>query len=246
MSFVNEERQPAWGGYAPLASDAESWARSAFIRRTYMHLLGAVIAFTVIEAILLTVVPADTFMGILGFLGGWTWLLFLGGFMVVSWVARSWAESTTSVGTQYAGLALYVVAEAVIFAPLLFIATHFTNDPNLLPSAALITVFIFGGLTAVTFITKQDFSFLGSFLWWGGIAAIAIIFFGILFGFSLGFWFSAGMILLASGYILYDTSNVMHHYRTDQHVAASLALFASVALLFWYVIQLLMILSGRD
>jgi FtsH-binding integral membrane protein len=51
------------------------------------------------------------------------------------------------------------------------------------------------------------------------------------------------MIGLMSGYILYDTSNVMHHYRTDQHVAASLALFASVATLFWYVIRLLMSLS---
>jgi FtsH-binding integral membrane protein len=53
------------------------------------------------------------------------------------------------------------------------------------------------------------------------------------------------MILLASGYILYDTSNVLHHYRTDQYVAASLALFAAVALLFWYVLRLLMELNRR-
>ena len=46
-----------------------------------------------------------------------------------------------------------------------------------------------------------------------------------------------------AGYILYDTSNVLHHYRTDQHVAASLALFASLATLFWYMIRLLMILN---
>jgi FtsH-binding integral membrane protein len=48
------------------------------------------------------------------------------------------------------------------------------------------------------------------------------------------------MIVLASGYILYDTSNVLHRYRTDQHVAAALALFASVAILFWYVLRLFM------
>ncbi|MEM6329409.1 MAG: permease, partial [Planctomycetota bacterium] len=44
----------------------------------------------------------------------------------------------------------------------------------------------------------------------------------------------------------YDTSNVMHHYQPGQHVAASLSLFASVALLFWYVVRLLMAFAGRE
>ena len=48
------------------------------------------------------------------------------------------------------------------------------------------------------------------------------------------------LLFFAGAAILYDTSNIMHHYRLDQHVAASLALFASVALLFWYILQLLM------
>jgi FtsH-binding integral membrane protein len=51
------------------------------------------------------------------------------------------------------------------------------------------------------------------------------------------------MVVLASGYILYHTSNVLHHYGTEQYVAAALALFASVALLFWYVLQLFMSLQ---
>jgi FtsH-binding integral membrane protein len=58
-------------------------------------------------------------------------------------------------------------------------------------------------------------------------------------------WFSAAMIVLACGYILYDTSNVLHHYRTDQYVAAAVALFASVALLFWYVLRIMMAFSRR-
>jgi FtsH-binding integral membrane protein len=68
----------------------------------------------------------------------------------------------------------------------------------------------------------------------------------MLVGFSLGIFFMGAMVAFAAAYILYDTSNVMKHYRTDQHVAASLALFASVALMFWYMLQLLMSLSGRD
>jgi FtsH-binding integral membrane protein len=244
MSYANDNEMKSWG-YAPLAAEADSSERMAFIRRTYLHVAGAILAFVVFEAALLITAP-ELIERSLSVAGRWTPLLLIGGFMVVSWIARSWAESSTSTAMQYAGLSLYVLAEAVIFAPLLYIAVYLTNDPSLLPSAAFITLFIFGGLTVITFVTRQDFSFLGSFLWWGGIAAFAIILAGIFFGFNLGWIFATAMILLASGYILYDTSNIIHHYRTDQHVAAALALFASVAVLFWWVLRLLMILNNRD
>ena len=48
------------------------------------------------------------------------------------------------------------------------------------------------------------------------------------------------MIALAGGWILYDTSNVMLHFPEDRYVGASLQLFASVALMFWYVLMLFM------
>ncbi|MFG0297044.1 MAG: Bax inhibitor-1 family protein, partial [Maioricimonas sp. JB045] len=78
----------------------------------------------------------------------------------------------------------------------------------------------------------------------GGFAALALIAVASFTSLTLGTWFVGGIIVLMSGYILYDTSNVLHHYRTDQHVAAALALFASLATLFWYVIQLLGILNN--
>ena len=62
----------------------------------------------------------------------------------------------------------------------------------------------------------------------------------MLFDFNLGNLFAGVMVAFAAAYILYYTSNILHHYRLDQHVAASLALFASVALLFWYILQLFM------
>ena len=80
----------------------------------------------------------------------------------------------------------------------------------------------------------------------GGFVALGTIAASILFGFSLGLFFTGLMILFAAGAILYNTANVMRHYRTDQHVAASLALFASVALLFWYVLQATMSLASDD
>jgi FtsH-binding integral membrane protein len=165
----------------------------------------------------------------------------LGAFMLVSFVADRWASNSTSLGMQYLGLTLYVVAEAVIFLPLLLMATTVTS-PAVLPTAAILTLCLFLGLTGTVFITGKDFSFLRGILMVGGLVAMGLIVCAILFGFQLGTIFSVAMIALAGGYILYYTSAIMKHYRTDQHVAAALALFAAVALLFWYVLRLLMAL----
>src|SRR5262249_35076081 len=147
--------------------------------------------------------------------------------------------SETSPQMQYLGLGLFVVAEAVVFLPLLYIASRFASA-DVIPAAALITGFLFTGLTATVFIIRKDFSWMRSILTVGGFVALGVIVASIIFGFSLGIIFSAAMVLFASVAILYDTSQVLHHYRTDQHVAASLSLFASVALLFWYVLRVVM------
>ncbi|MBW3597543.1 MAG: Bax inhibitor-1 family protein [Planctomycetes bacterium] len=247
MGYENPYQSPYAGSYAPTAELADTHERAAFIRRTYAHLTGAIFAFAAIEAVIFTLVPAEAiFRFTMTVAGPWSWLILLGGFMIVSWVARSWAQNSTSRQTQYMGLGLYVVAQAIIFVPLLCIAQTYTRDPWLIPSAGIITLLTFGGLTAAVFLTRSDFSFLGMYLALGGLVAIGLVVCGIFMGFSLGIWFSVAMVALACGYILYDTSNVLHHYRTDQHVAASLALFASVALLFWYVIRILMYLNGRE
>lgn len=219
-------------------------ARADFISKTYLHLAGAILAFVLLEAVILNTPPLmDALLSILSMhqLG---WLIFLGGFMVVSYVANSWARSATSVPMQYAGLGLYVTAEAVIFAPLLYIASQFGD--NVIPIAGILTLTVFSGLTITVFVTRKNFSFLGPALSIGCFAALGVILCSMLFGFNLGVLFVGAMIVLASGYILYYTSNVLHEYRIGQHVAASLALFASVALLFWYMVQLVMSLQGRD
>jgi FtsH-binding integral membrane protein len=145
---------------------------------------------------------------------------------------------------QYLGLGLYVVAEAFIFAPILIIANYYFEGP-IITQAAVITLLLFGGLTATVFITKKDFSFLRGVLAVGAMVALGLIILSVLFGFTLGVVFSAAMIALAAGYILFHTSQVMAHYPPTHYVAAALALFSSVALLFWYVLRLLMSLS-RD
>lgn len=220
-----------------VAAEAAASERMAFIRRTYAHLTGAIIGFVVLEAILLQTPLGGMLLGLVGAIP-FGWLLFLGAFMLVSWIADSWAHSSTSKGVQYAGLTLYVVAEAVLFAPLMTVAIRL--DPAIPMAAGVTTIVMFLCLTAIVFMTRTDFSFLGPFLMIAGLAAFGVIGAAIIFQFALGPIFSVIMVALAAGYILYYTSNVLHHYGVNQHVAASLTLFASVALLFWYIVQLYM------
>ena len=226
--------------YPNTSEFAQSDERTTFVRRTYLHLLGAVLACVALDAVILTVFDEQLRPLVQWVTGGWHWLAFLGAFMGVSYIADRWAHSITSRQTQYFGEGLYVLAEAIILIPLLWMAEHYCQD-GAIQTAGLITAIVFGGLTVTVFVTKADFSFLRWALVAGSFIALALIVVGCCFsGFTLGLWFSVAMVVLATGMILYNTSNVLHHYNTEQYVAASLALFASIALLFWYVLQIVM------
>ena len=225
------------------AADSSLAERSAFIRRTYLHLAGAIAAFALLEVFIFQSgfhVPIKNMM-----LGSqYSGLIVLGLFMGVSYVADKFAHSQTSEGMQYFGLGLFVVAEAIIFVPILWIAKDFYSGA--IQVAAYITALLVIGLTATVFISKKDFSFMGSFLKIGFLIGFVVIVCSIIFNFSLGLVFSGAMALLAAGAVLYTTSNILHQYHPGQHVAAALALFSSIALLFWYVLRIVMSFMGRD
>ena len=214
-------------------------ALAQFIGRTYNHLMASIVAFTLIEYFLFATGLAEQIAAVM--LQG-SWLLVLGGFVLVSWFASRVAATSESMASQYMALGGFVVAEAIIFVPMLYIANQMA--PGVITSAALVTLLGFGGLTAIAFTTRKDFSFLGGMLRWAFVVALVAIVGAVLFGFELGTWFSVAMVGLAGAAILYDTSNVLHHYPEDRYVAAALQLFASVALMFWYVLRLFM--ASRD
>ena len=225
-------------------------ARVRFIRLTYLHLLFAILAFAGLEYLLMT----NAFLGthvsapLVEFALGvrWHWGVVLGVFMAVSWVADYWASHASSRAAQYLGLLLYVCAEALIFVPLLAIVEWKTaallarggSEPHIIRDSAIVTLAIFFMLTLSVFISKKDFSFMRSGLAMVSGAALTLIFLSLGFGFNLGIVFSVAMVVLAGAYILYQTSQVLAHYDPHQHVAAALALFSSVALMFWYVIRI--------
>lgn len=217
--------------------------RATFIRKTYLHLAGAVGVFIGIEMLLFISGIAEA-LTLLVSGSRFTWLALLGGFALLGWFSRSLVAKADAICTQYMGLGIYVVAEALLFAPLLYIAAVF-SDPSVIPTAAVLTLLMFAGLTTIAMTTRTDFTFLGGVLKLGGFIALGLILCSVLFGFTLGLFFSVVMVGFASAAILYDTSKIMHHYSTKHYVAASLELFASVALLFWYVLRVVMALSRR-
>lgn len=255
MAFAQHAR-PIEGAVATLGvSD-----RVSFLRKTYAHLGVALIAFAAITAFMMRYMTETSLrFSKFAFGGQLNWLLILGLFMVVGIVAQKLAQSESSRALQYLGLGVAVVAEAVLLQPLLWIAMIKFGDPRMfiagadggmgaaggvILQAALVTIAIFGGLTLTVFLTKKDFSFLRGALTVASFAALGIIIASAIFGFSLGVIFVGAMIVLMAGYILYQTTLVMSYFPPSSYVAASLMLFATIATLFWYVLQLIMSLRS--
>ena len=219
----------------PVASLSDE-VKVAFYKKTYSHVAGGVLAFFIAEYFLLQSEVLVDFM--LSMTQGWRWLIMLGGFMFMTNYAESTALKTTDKNKQYMAYGLYVLAEAIIFIPIIYIAIMYSGGMDLLNQAAIVTLSLFSGLTAVVFVTKKDFSFLKSALTVGFFIALGLIIAGALFGFDMGLWFSVGMCVLAAGSILYQTSNLVHKYTNEQYIPAAIGLFPSLMLLFWYVIQI--------
>ena len=202
-----------------------------FLRQTYFHLLGAVAAFVGLEFVFFQTGIAQALAPVMSS----NWLIVIGGFMVLGFVTSYFTRQESSVSMQYVEMAITIALQALIFIPLLVYAVYIT-DASVLSSALTVTLTIFGAMTALVVYTGKSFSFLGPFIGVIGIAALLAIVGSILFSVTLGFYFSLAMVVFAAGVVLYQTSKVIHDYGPGQHVAAATGLFASVALLFYYVL----------
>ncbi len=219
--------------------ELDETTRGDFVVRVYQHLMGAIAAFVAIEALFFTTGIAE---GIYDFVSGGSsrWLLIMGLFMVGQWMVGQAAMDMLNPGKQYGALFGMAALEALIFAPFLYYAFEIESAGTTVAAAALLTAVAFAGLTVIAMITRKDLSFIRPMIMFGGVAAMVLILGAILFGFNLGVWFSVAMIALAGGSILYQTQNIIRRYPVQAHVAASLTLFTSVMMLFWYVLRLLM------
>lgn len=234
----NEAMSAATQGGTPVSRLGVN-ARATFITRTYTHLLFAILAFAAIEFALFSTGAAERILQSIG--RGWIlfFVLFVGG----GWAATHFAHKSTSRTTQYAWLGAFILLEAVFFLPILWMANNFY--PGMITSAAMATLVGFTALTAIAVYTRKDFSFLRGVLMWGGIAIFGLILVSFFTSMTLGPIFGVLLVAFAGAAILYDTSNILLHYPEDKYVGAALSLFASVAMMFYYVLYLMMSLQ-RD
>jgi len=170
--------------------------RAAFIRRTYGHLAGGVLACMVLEYILLqlpiiaSMVHAIERMPIL-------WFLVMGAFVVVNMVADSWARSDQPVNMQYLGYGLCITGWAVLFTFPLWYAANIPQYHGVIAQAGLLTGCVFAGLTCTVLFTGKDYSFLAPVISIGSWLAFGFIAAALIFGFHLGLIFCFAMVALA-------------------------------------------------
>lgn len=219
-----------------LVAHAKEVEKAEFYKKTYLHVALAILAFIGVETVLLKTVPPEV-IGLM-FQGKFTWLLIIGVFWLASVLANKWSLSQSR-SVQYMGLGFYILLESLIFMPMIYIAVVNVGG-SIIYQAAMLTIAMFAGISFVAFTSKRDFSFLRNIIVIGGFISLGLIVGGMIFGFNLGLWFSVGMVILASATILYQTSKLKDSYTTDQYVGASLQLFASIMLLFWYILRILM------
>lgn len=226
------------------AAMAAAEERAGFLRKTYALLLAAVATFVVTLWAAGNVEPVrDMAMSLFRAIYSTKWgvLLYLGLFMGGSWVVHAFAERKPLNLVFFFGFAFLV---GLLLAPLIYgVLSRGAAGVTTINQAALITALTFTGLTAYVFFSGKSFSFLGGALTIVMFALLAVGLAGVLFGFTLGAWFSVAAVALFTGYILYDTGQILHRYPVTAHVSAACVLFVDVILLFKHI---LLLLNRRD
>ncbi len=165
---------------------------------------------------------------------------------------RRVAYSARSTAVQYVWLGLFVVVESVVLVPVLSRAT--ADAAGAIRNAALLTLLAFACGSVGAFALRRDLSSLGSLVQSTlGLELIGVAT-AIAFGFGLGSGFALVVLVTALAALVHDVSAVFEDAAedddteraglVDRHAAASLALFASMALMFWSALSLFVAGAG--
>jgi len=230
--------QQAWspsseGGWGSLqeqtAAQASLAERMSFVRKVYALFFAATL-FAIGG-----VVVGFTFPPIMQAIAGSFWIpliILFGGVFA--------AQAVRHVpGVNLLALFGFTTLTGIVISPLMYVVS-LTNPASII-QAGVLTVGIFGGLTAYVFVTKRDFSFMRGMLVTG---LIVLILAGLLNVFligssALGFATAAAALLLFSGFVLYDTSNIIRRYPTNEYVAGALSLYLDAFNIFLALIRIL-------
>jgi modulator of FtsH protease len=219
-----------WGSFgAETAARAGVEERMSFVRKVYALFFAATL-FAIVG-----VGVGFAFPALMIAVARHPWLSF---FALMGGVMGAQAVRLVP-GINLLTLFAFTTLTGVIISPLIAIYTQL--NPASIWQAGLMTVGIFGGLTAYVFISKKDFSFMRGMVVTG---LIVVILAGVLNLFIVGssafaFGISCAALLLFSGFVLYDTSNIIRHYRTNEYVAGALALYLDAFNIFLALLRIL-------
>ena len=145
-------------------------------------------------------------------------------------------------GLNMVALFSFTTVSGLTLGPLLY-----QVGPSIAAEAFALTAITFAGLSMYVVYSKKDFSFMSGFLMTGLIVLVVGGLLNMFFIQSgmMHFVMSGASVLLFSGFILYDTSNIMRYYGTDEYVSATLALYLDVLNLFIALLSILGIMSDE-
>ncbi|TMP25793.1 BAX inhibitor (BI)-1/YccA family protein [Pseudoalteromonas rubra] len=194
------------------------------LKNTYF-LLAMTLAFSAITAAISMTMALPRFTGLVCSLVAFG-LLF---------VIQKKANSSSAIGLVF----LFTGLLGFGLGPLL---NHYASMPNgslLIAQALGSTALVFFGLSAYALTTKKDFSFMGGFLVVGMLVVIVSSLVNLFIGSSVAFIaINAAVVLLMSGFILYDTSRIVNGGETN-YILATVSLYLSIYNLFTSILALL-------
>lgn len=142
-------------------------------------------------------------------------------------------------GVNLAAFFGFTTFTGVVISPFIYYVS--ITNPSSIFQAGVLTVGIFGGLTVYAFLSKRDFSFMRGMLFVGLIVVVLAGLLNMLAVGStgLGFAIACAALLLFSGYVLYDTSNIIRRYPTNEYIAGAMDLYLDAFNIFLALLRIL-------
>lgn len=235
-----DQKQNSWGGAnnwelasKPTAATAPLAERVGFIRKVYglffvgilFAMVGVGIGFS-FPSIMLAIIEHR-----------WISLFVLIGAVIGTQAVR------LVKGINLLALFGFTTLMGLLLSPLLAVLA--INNPKSIVQSGVLTLGIFGGLTVYAFVSKKDFSFMKGMLTVGlTVVVLSVILNLFIASSAFSFGIAVASLLLFSGYVLYDTQQIIHRYPTNEYVAGALDLFLDVYNIFLALLRILN--AGRN
>ena len=208
-----------------------SFANSRIICNTYLLLTLTLLTSTITAAIAMNTGAQPV-----------NWILMLAVFIGMPFIINRFRNSVWGLMLTF----VFTAFMGYVLGPILNLYLSLNNGSQIVMLAFGSTAAIFIGLSAYTFATKKDFSYMRSFLFTGLIVLLIAIIANLFLAIPLlSLTISSVAVLLMSGLILYDTSRMIHGGETN-YIMMTVSLYANIYVLFIHLLNLFSVMHGNE